>query len=139
MNKVFIDTNVLIDFLGERQPFYDAASRIVSRADRGEIELLVSSLSYATASYILMRFNPRDVVLEKLRKFNTLCTLTNVGSDVVKRALYSGFADFEDALQYYSAVFEEATLIVTRNKKDYKLSNLPVLTPDEYFGGGELE
>ena len=49
MRKVFIDTNVLIDFLG----------RIVSRADRKEIELMVSSLSYATASYILMRYNPR--------------------------------------------------------------------------------
>ena len=51
MNKVFIDTNILIDFLGEREPFYEAAARIVSRVDRKEIELLVSSLSYATASY----------------------------------------------------------------------------------------
>ena len=51
MNKVFIDTNILIDFLGEREPFYEAAARIVSRADRKEIELQVSSLSYATASY----------------------------------------------------------------------------------------
>ena len=61
MKKVFIDTNVLIDFLGEREPFYDAAARIVSRADRKEIELMVSSLSYATASYILMRYNPREL------------------------------------------------------------------------------
>ena len=68
MRKAFIDTNVLIDFLGEREPFYDAAARIVSRADRKEIELMVSSLSYATASYILMRYNPQDLVMENLKK-----------------------------------------------------------------------
>lgn len=67
MKKFFINTNVLIDFLGERDPFYDAAARIVSRADRKEIELMASSLSYATASYILMRYNPRELVMEKMK------------------------------------------------------------------------
>ena len=72
MRKVFIDTNVLIDFLGERDPFYTAAARIVSCSDRKEIELMVSSLSYATASYILMRYNPRDLVLEKAEKIHSV-------------------------------------------------------------------
>lgn len=67
MKKFFINTNVLIDFLGERDPFYDAAARIVSRADRKEIKLMASSLSYATASYILMRYNPRELVMEKMK------------------------------------------------------------------------
>ena len=133
MNKVFIDTNILIDFLGEREPFYEAAARIVSRADRKEIELLVSSLSYATASYILMRYNPKAIILEKMRKFNTLCRITNVDAAVVNEALQSSFSDFEDALQYYSAVDAGATMIITRNKKDYQLSALPIFTPDEYL------
>lgn len=133
MNKVFIDTNILIDFLGERDPFYEAAARIASRADRTEIELLVSSLSYATASYILMRYNPKEMILEKMRKFNTLCTITNMGADVVNEALYSSFPDFEDALQYYSAKNAGTEIIVTRNPKDYLLSSIPILTPDEYL------
>ena len=133
MSKIFIDTNILIDFLGEREPFYDAAALIVSRADRKEIELQVSSLSYATASYILMRYNSKEIILEKMRKFNTLCSITNVDAAVVNGALQSSFSDFEDALQYYSAVNAGAKMIVTRNKKDYQLSALPILTPDEYL------
>lgn len=133
MRKAFIDTNVLIDFLGERDPFYDAAARIVSRADRKEIELMVSSLSYATASYILMRYNPQDLVMEKLKKFTPLCTVTNVGAEEVNLSLYSAFSDFEDALQYYSAWKAGATVIITRNKKDFRSSSLPVYTPDEFL------
>ena len=133
MRKVFIDTNVLIDFLGEREPFYDAAARIVSRADRKEIELMVSSLSYATASYILMRYNPRELVLGKLKNFTPLCTVTNVGAEEVNLSLHSAFSDFEDALQYHSALKAEATVIITRNKKDFSYSSLPVYTPDEYL------
>ena len=133
MRKVFIDTNVLIDFLGERDPFYTAAARIVSRSDRKEIELMVSSLSYATASYILMRYNPRDLVLEKLKKFTPLCTVANVGAEEVTRFLFSVFPDFEDALQYHSALKAGATVIITRNKKDFRFSSLPVYTPEEYL------
>ena len=133
MRKAFIDTNVLIDFLGEREPFYDAAARIVSRADRKEIELMVSSLSYATASYILMRYNPQDLVMEKLKKFTPLCTVTNVGAEEVNLSLYSAFSDFEDALQYHSAWKTGATVIITRNKKDFRSSSLPVYTPDEFL------
>lgn len=133
MRKVFIDTNVLIDFLGEREPFYAAAARIVSQADRGEIELMVSSLSYATASYILMRYNPRELVMGKMKKFTPLCTVTNVGAEEVTQSLHSVFSDFEDALQYHSALKAGATVIITRNKKDFRPSLLPVYTPEEYL------
>lgn len=133
MKKVFIDTNILIDFLGEREPFYDAAARIVSRADRKEIELLVSSLSYATASYILMRYNSREMVMDKMKKFTPLCTVTGVGMEDVNEALYSVFLDFEDALQYFSALRAGAAVIITRNKKDFLASALPVYTPNEYL------
>lgn len=133
MNKVFIDTNVLIDFLGEREPFYNAAARIVSRADRKELTLIASSLSYATASYILMKYNPKELILEKMRQFNILCTIANVGADVVNKSLDSDFPDFEDALQYYSAVNAGASIIITRNKKDFSHSSLPVYTPDEFL------
>ena len=123
MKKVFIDTNVLIDFLGERETFYQPAALIASRADRKEIELMVSSLSYATASYILSRYN----------KFATLCTITSIGADTVTKALYSPFKDFEDALQFNSALEAGAEIIITRNKKDFTQSSLPVLTPTEYL------
>lgn len=133
MKKVFIDTNVLIDFLGERETFYHSAALIASRADRKEIELMVSSLSYATASYILSRYNPAEIVIDKMRKFATLCTITSIGADTVTKALYSPFKDFEDALQFNSALEAGAEIIITRNKKDFILSSLPVLTPTEYL------
>ena len=119
--------------MGEREPFYDVAARIVSRADRKEIELMASPLSYATASYILMRYNSREIVIEKLKQFTPLCTVTNVGAEEVNLSLYSVFSDFEDALQYYSALKAGASEIITRNKKDFRFSSLPVYTPEEYL------
>ena len=94
---------------------------------------MTSSLSYATASYILMRYNPQELVMRKLKQFTPLCTVTNVGAEEANLSLYSAFSDFEDALQYHSALKAGASEMITRNKKDFRLASLPVYTPDEYL------
>ena len=92
-----------------------------------------SLTAYATASYILMRYNPQELVIRKLKQFTPLCTVTNVGAEEVNLSLYADFSDFEDAMQYHSALKAGASEIITRNKKDFCLSSLPVYTPDEYL------
>lgn len=134
MRKVFIDTNVLVDLLLERDPWADDAAVIFSMADRKEIELLCCSLSFSTAVYLMQRMKySRKEIVTKLAIVKSLCTVTTVDGFVLDRVLQSDFPDLEDAMQHYSALAAGAEVIVTRNVKDYAAAGLPVMTPGEFL------
>ena len=132
-DSVFLDTNVVLDLLGERKEFYDNAARIVSLADQGQIKLAVSSLTYATTFYLLSRFENTETVKTKIRKFKVLASTCDLTDAVVDKALNSTFNDFEDALQYYCALNNHCNRIVTRNEKEFKTSAIIVMSPHEYL------
>lgn len=132
-DKLFLDTNVILDLLGERDPFYESIARIATLADKGKIKMVVSALSYSTVFYILSKFEDKDAVKEKLRKFKVIIETSDLTDKIVDKSLVSKFTDFEDALQYHCAIKSECNIIVTRNVKDYKESAIPVMTPDEYL------
>ena len=135
MRKVFIDTNVLLDLLLERQPWVLQASILFSMADRKEIELLCCSLSFATATYLMQRLKyERKEIITKLSIAKSLCTVTTVDANVIDRTLQSDFVDLEDAMQYYSALASNAEVIITRNKKDFAAANILVQNPIEFIG-----
>lgn len=131
--KLFLDTNVVIDLLGEREPFYDSAAKIATIADKGKIQLIVSALTYSTLYYILSRFEDKEIVKEKIRKFKVIAETSDLTDKIINKGLSSKFSDFEDALQYYCAIKMDCDILITRNVKDFKESNIPVLTPDEYL------
>ena len=133
MDRLFLDTNVVIDLLGEREAFYDAIAKIVSIADKGKIQLTVSALTYSTAFYILSRFESKEIVKEKIRKFKTIAKTADLTDKIIDKGLSSKFTDFEDALQYFCALKTDCTIIVTRNEKDFKVSEIPVFSPNEYL------
>lgn len=134
MRKVFIDTNVLVDLLLERDPWAGDAAIIFSMADRKEIELLCCSLSFSTAVYLMQRMKySRKEIVTKLAIVKSLCTVTTVDGFVLDRVLQSDFPDLEDAMQHYSALAAGAEVIVTRNVKDYAAAGLPVMTPGEFL------
>ncbi|MBO2525922.1 MAG: PIN domain nuclease [Bacteroidetes bacterium] len=134
MKRIFIDTNILLDLLLERQPWVNQASVLFSMADRKDIKLLCCSLSFSTAIYLMERLKyERKEIITKLAIVKSLCSVTTVDESVIDRVLQSDFLDLEDSLQYYSALSAKADVIVTRNKKDYVLSNIPVLTPSEFL------
>ena len=131
--RIFLDTNVVLDLLGEREPFYDAAAKITTLADKGKIDLIVSALTYSTVYYLLSKFEDKELVREKIRKFKVVAKTSDLTDRVVDKALSSKYSDFEDALQYYCAVKRDCKILITRNGKDFKESEIPVLTPDEYL------
>ncbi|EON77398.1 PIN domain protein [Lunatimonas lonarensis] len=132
-DKLFLDTNVVVDLLGERVPFYESVAKIATLADKGEIQLVVSALTYSTVFYLLSRFEDKEVVKEKIRKFKVIAETSDLTSKVIDKGLLSKFGDFEDSLQYYCAVNSECSILITRNGKDFKESEIPVLTPYEYL------
>jgi predicted nucleic acid-binding protein len=133
--RLFLDTNVVIDLLGERIPYYRAAALIATLADSGRVTIVVSSITYTTCDYVLSKYMGRDSVIHKLRQFKVISQVAAVDDAVIGRALQSDFPDFEDAVQYYSAMNAECGAIITRNPKHFKQSELPVMTPDEYLKG----
>jgi predicted nucleic acid-binding protein len=131
--KAFLDTNVMLDFLGERDPFYLSAAKIASLADKGKIEIIVSALSYATVSCFLAKFEGIEKTKDKLRKFKVISKICALDEKIIEKGLNSEFSDYEDALQYFSALRQDCDVLITRNAKDYKGVQIPVMTPDEFL------
>lgn len=132
MKKVFLDTNVVIDLLDKRDPFYNAAVSIFTLAYEKKLTLYVSPMTYATASYLLRKHGQEQMKL-LLNNFRQLSRVTLADEKVVDDALSSAFTDYEDALQYYSALSKKVDVIITRNVRDFKHARIPVLTPDEFL------
>ena len=136
MKHVFIDTNVAIDLLMDREGFADDAEAIFTAAEVGECVVYMCSLSLTNIFYIVSKQMGRQVALNDLRVLNRLVNVTPVTSAEINQALYSDFSDFEDAVQYFSALsVPRMDGIITRNPKDFRLSILPVITPKEFLAG----
>lgn len=130
---LFLDTNVILDLLGKREPFFDGIAKIATLAEQQKLVLYVSTLSFSTTDYILRKYENPKTSIEKLRKFKVICKISTSDEQTVEKALNSDFSDFEDALQYYSAIDTGCDIIITRNQKDFKSSAIPVLTADEFL------
>lgn len=134
MSRVLIDTNIVIDLLSRRKEFYDEAADLFSRADRKELVLAISSLTFANTNYILTKLKSAKEAREILRKFKVLVEILSLDDKITQLALSDDdFPDFEDGLQYYSAVENQIDIIITRNKKDFKNSKIPALTAREFL------
>ena len=131
--RLFLDTNVMLDFLGERDPFYVSAAKIATLADKRYLQIVVSALSYATISYFLTKYEGIKKTKEKLRKFKVISEICELDEVIIEKGLNSDFSDFEDSLQYFSAIRIECDIIITRNGKDFKKSEIPVMSPEEFL------
>ncbi len=131
--RLFLDTNVMLDFLGERDPFYISAAKIATLADKRSVQIVVSALSYATINYFLVGYYGLEKTKEKLRKFKVISEIAELDEVIIEKGLNSDFSGFEDALQYFSALRTECDIIITRNGKDFKKSELPAMSPDEFL------
>ena len=131
--RLFIDTNIVLDLLGERVPYYDSIAKIATLADKGDFSLVVSALSYSTVFYLLSKYEGAEVVKEKLRKFKIISEVSGLDDTIIEKGLNSNFPDFEDSLQYYCALKSECNIIITRNQKDFRGSEIPVLSSEEFL------
>ena len=131
--RLFLDTNVMLDFLGEREPFYISAAKIATLADKKKLKIIVSALSFATVSYFLTKYEGLKTTKDKLRKFKIISGICELDELIIEKGLNSGFPDFEDSLQYFSALRTECDIIITRNGKDFNKSQISVMTPDEFL------
>lgn len=135
MRKVFLDTNVVIDFLAVRKDFVVDAARIMSLAYKGMISVSASAMTFSTASYVLARHhaNSNEDIRLTISDFIRICHVTVVDENSVMFAVKGLFSDFEDAMQYESASKAGCEIIVTRNADDFVSSEIPVMSPKEFL------
>jgi len=134
MKSLLIDTNIVIDLLAKRDPFYIDAALLFSMADKKLLKLGVSSLTFANTNYLLLKVKTHDEAKAILRKFKLLTDVLPLDAKIVDLALNdTDFTDFEDALQYYTAIENNLDAIITRNLKDFKKSKIPVMTAEQYL------
>jgi len=133
MEKLLVDTNIILDLLSKREEFYQEAQQLFTLADTKQVELYVSSLLFANTYYLLSKFQNREEARKTLIKFKLLVHVAPLDDRIVELALLSDFKDFEDEIQYHTALENGINIIISQNKKDFKTSKLPVMTAKEYL------
>jgi len=134
MDRVLIDTDIILDFFFEREPFSENAASVLSLCESKEIIGFVTPVIISNVYYLLRQTAKHEKVIEKLTLLISLLEVLAIDKRVIIEALSSDFKDFEDALQNYSATQNgEIDVIITRNVKDYKNSLLSVMLPDNYL------
>ncbi len=133
MKKILVDTDVILDFFFDRKPFSENSTIILNLCENKIIEGYVTPVIINNIYYLLRRNAKHEKVIEKLKLLLTILNVLKMDKSTIEKALNSDFKDFEDALQNFSAVnFGEIEAIITRNIKDYKRSEIGVLTPESF-------
>ncbi len=133
MDKVFVDSDIVLDLLSARQPHYKYAAELFSLADENSIKLYVSSLTFANVNYILSKQLSAGQAKKMLLKFKTLINVLSVNDKIIELALSSDFHNFEEAIQYNTAIENGITTLLTRNLKDFKKAEIAILTAQQYL------
>lgn len=133
MNKVFVDTDVVLDLLAARIPHFHFSAVLFTFAEMKKLELYTTPLILANTFYILRKQLGNDSAKNSLRKLRILLHVIDSTESVIDKALNSDFSDFEDAIQYYTALEYQIPVILTRNIRDYKKASVIVQTPESYL------
>jgi predicted nucleic acid-binding protein len=131
--KVLVDTDIIYDLLGKREPYYLAAAQLFTLADEGKIQIYISALSLANLHYLISKQKSKEDAKEIIRMFKVLVHVAPLTDKIIDLALNSEFSDFEDAIQYYSALQNEIEILLTRNLKDYRKAKITVLTARDFI------
>lgn len=131
--KILLDTNVVLDVLLERQPYYSASSKIFILSSKMDIQLYITSTIVTDLFYIISKLLSKKKAKDFLANLLEIVDICEVGKPIISEAMNSNFEDLEDAVQYFAAKEKNIDVILTRNKKDFILSKIKVLTPAEFI------
>jgi predicted nucleic acid-binding protein len=140
MKKLFLDTNIIIDLLAKRDPFYEDAATIFSCADSNKCMIYTSALSITTTHYIVSQRLKQEDAKSALRNLKLLLNIISLDDKIIELALNDNiFSDFEDGIQYYSALENKMDVIISRNLKDFKNSKIPAMTANQFLNSKQID
>ncbi len=133
MERILVDTDVTLDFLSKRNGYYESANQLFSLLDLRIIEGFSTPVMFSNLHYILSGTSGKIVAIDLLKRLRSKLKIISVFESHIDSALHSDFPDFEDAIQYYSALENSIDFIITRNKKDFGKSIIPVMSAEEFI------
>jgi len=133
LKNLFFDTDVILDISIEREININDSVKMINYVENGSYNGYTSSIIFTNTYYIQRKLIGHDVAINFLKNLRQLLTVLKVDDLIIKNALESEFTDFEDAVQYYTAIENNMDYIITRNTDDYKKSTIPVYTPKEFL------
>lgn len=137
--NALIDTNVIVDVLTGREPFFASSSLVLDRAERGDFVATLCATTVTTVFYLVSRHLGAAATKKMLKDLTVICGVAPVNQSVIDSALNSGFADFEDAVLHHSAVLAGADCIITRNEPDFRESSLVIYSPAQFLAALDQE
>lgn len=132
--KLFIDSDVVIDFFTDRDPYANAASKLFELNEQGKVVLFLSAVSINNIYYLVRKFLGNTKAIEVISSLVEMTEIIGTTKIEIIQALKNDFSDFEDSVQFSSALtVENLDAIITRNIKDYKNSTIAVMTPQDFL------
>ena len=132
--RIFLDTNILLDVLLDRKPFCEASSKLWRLAECGRLEAVISAISFNNVFYIVRKYAGKEAAQRTVEVMNVNFSVFPLTQDIISRAIAAKLPDFEDSIQFFSAVSCEADYIITRNAKDFPQDSIPVLSSAAFLG-----
>ncbi|MCM8813095.1 MAG: PIN domain-containing protein [Candidatus Omnitrophica bacterium] len=133
MKKIFIDTDIFLDTILDRKPYSEFSNELLSYCEQNKVSGFTSSLILANIYYIIRKLANHRKAIEALRKIRVLVKVLPFTDKEIGESINAEFSDFEDGLQYFIASNHRIECVITRNTKDFKKSNISVLTPKEFL------
>lgn len=131
--KVFLDTNILIDVVANRKPWVDDALVLFELAAQKRIVLVAADFSFINIAYITRKLFDKVELYALLDEMREYMHLLELGEKVIEGAIKAQWNDMEDCTQYLAAKNADVDYILTRNEKDFILSDIPVLSPKDFL------
>jgi predicted nucleic acid-binding protein len=136
--NVFVDTNVLLDVLARREPFYRDSVAVWTLAEQGRIRGLISAISFTNIFYVVRKLRNASTAFRTMTLLRDSFVPVACDEQVLHQAIDAGFKDFEDAVQYFSALRADAACLLTRDPDHFPSSGLTVLTPSEFLASHQF-
>lgn len=135
--ELFVDSDVILDLLAQRDEFYIYSAKLFTLSDENKVKLYTSPIVFSNLHYLLKKMTNNQTALKSLRRLKALISILSIDEKIIEQALNSDFNDFEDAVQYFTAVTNRINIIITRNKSDYKKGKITVSTAEEFIKAWE--
>jgi len=134
MKNVLLDSDVILDFFLDREPHSNYTSYVLSQIELKKLNGYLTAVIISNVYYLLCKMSTHDRVMKKLNQLMTLTDVLLIDKQIILKAMNSKFKDFEDAMQNYACESHgKIDLILTRNTKDYRKSEISIMTPEQYY------
>lgn len=131
--KVFLDTNIVIDYFDNQREHYLPAAILFDLAIKGKLELIVCAQSFITAYYVLSKYYQKEELYTSMRSLYKICGVSPVDASIIEQALALESVDFEDTVQYLSSTVAAADVIITRDMRGFKEFPVQHVTAEQFL------